>query len=517
MIRYRFTFIVIFLITITDWASVSVFGPLIIEITQSLSVTIGMMGMIHSLFLILSGILSFLWAFLENRYTRKKLFMIAVSLYSLGLFLTCISLNIITFFFSRILSAVGFGALLPLSNSIIIDLRPSEKRTNSFALLGMAMFLGSGTGIMLSGLLLGLFSWRVLIFLLSLVSMITTFFLIPISIPKRGITEKSLTIVLSQDEVQYTHRLGLVEMRQFTKTKTNIHFMLMFFIHDFVMGTVSFYFITLLRVDVGFTPFTAMITQILIFIPQLFGVSLWGKKADKEFRKRANGKVIILLFTIILGSGFSITAYALGPTHVTLFIMCLMVFSYMTSSTPSIAYSILGDINPPEVRSTAFSLGNLSGLVGRSVGIALCGFLYQSVFNTYHHIFLIWQIIFVVGIILVLISPLNQISLDLRNLTRLLEQRVKDLVDQKKIVEREKSEDPLEMILKNQMVLANRQKELAKNQYYLTKMLYYSLEVIRRILKSVNFVNGEDEENNHELHLTEVVDKIENYIRNGSM
>ena len=224
MIRYRFTFIVIFLITITEWASVSVFGPLIIEITQSLSVTIGMMGMIHSLFLILSGILSFLWAFLENYYTRKKLFMIAVSLYSLGLFLTCISLDLITFFFSRILSAVGFGALLPLSNSIIIDLRPSEKRTNSFALLGMAMFLGSGTGIMLSGLLLGLFSWRVLIFLLSLVSMITTFFLIPISIPKRGITEKSLTTVLSQDDVQYTYRFGLVEMRQFTKSKTNIHY-----------------------------------------------------------------------------------------------------------------------------------------------------------------------------------------------------------------------------------------------------------------------------------------------------
>jgi hypothetical protein len=96
-----------------------------------------------------------------------------------------------------------------------------------------------------------------------------------------------------------------------------------------------------------------------------------------------------------------------------------------------------------------------------------------------------------------------------------LEQRVKHLVDQAKVVEREKSEDPLVMVLNNQMVLANRQKELAKNQYYLTKMLYYSLEVIRRVLKSINCVNREDEENNYELHLTEVVDKIENYIRNG--
>lgn len=515
--RNRFTFIVIFLIIISEWASVAVFGPLVIEITHNLSLTVGIIGIIHSLFLICSGIVSFIWAFVENRYSRKRLLMLSLCVYSLGLFLTTISSNIYTFLSSRIFSAVGFGALLPLSNSIIIDLCPSEKRTNSFALLGMAMFLGYGAGIILSGLLLGIVSWRILLFILFLASTTTILLIIPIYIPKRGISEKSLTDVLSQDEYQYTYRLGLTEMKLFIKTKTNIHFMLMFFIHDFVIGTVSFYFITLLRSDVGFTPFSAMITQIIIFIPQLFGVSLWGRKADKQFQKRTNGKVIVLLFTIILGSGFSITAYSLSPTYVTLFIVLLMVFSFMTSSAPSIAYSILGDINLPEVRSTAFSLGNLSGLVGRSLGIAMCGLLYQGFFNSYYHIFFLWQLIFVMGIILVLIRPLRQVSLDLINLTQILEQRRKEMVERKKVQEKlSKSppKDPLIMVLDNQMVLAKLQRKLTKNQYYLTKMLYYSLEVIRRVSTSLN---NKEEEDNHDLRLTEIVEKIENYIKNISM
>ena len=59
----KFTFVVIFLITITEWASVSVFGPLVIEITQSLALDVGVVGMTHSLFLMFSGVLSFIWAF----------------------------------------------------------------------------------------------------------------------------------------------------------------------------------------------------------------------------------------------------------------------------------------------------------------------------------------------------------------------------------------------------------------------------------------------------------------------
>lgn len=499
MMKFRITFIVLFLLTIVEWASVSVFGPLIIDITHSLSLTVSVVGITHSFFLLFSGILSFLWSYLENFYPRKQLLVVSLCFYSCGLFITCISSDLIPFFLSRMISAIGFGALLPLTNSIIVDLSPSENRTNSFALLGMALFLGTGAGIILSGLFLGVISWRLLVFILFLVSIISAFLFISIPIPQRGNVEN--------DNI---YRLGLAELKDFLKTTTNIHLILLFFIHDFVIGTITFYFVTLLRADAGFTPFSAMITQITVFIPQLFGVSLWGKKADSAYQKRTNGKIITLLFTILIGSGFSITAYAISPVYIPLFIGLLMVYSFMTSSTLSITYSILGDINLPEVRSVAFSLGNLSGLIGRSVGIAMCGFLYRRFVNSYSQIFLLWQFILVGGIIITLIRPLNHVSIDLKNITWMLDQRVKNQSAYKSLKESKPSlKDPLTMVLDNQMVLATQQKKLAKNQFYLSKMLYYSLEVIRRVLLSIN---KEDEESNG-FSLTEVVNKIESYIK----
>ncbi|MHA2127832.1 MAG: hypothetical protein ACXACO_21125 [Promethearchaeota archaeon] len=50
--------------------------------------------------------------------------------------------------------AIGFGAFLPLSNSIVIDLRPSGDRSRIFALLGVSVFIGFGTGNILGGMLI---------------------------------------------------------------------------------------------------------------------------------------------------------------------------------------------------------------------------------------------------------------------------------------------------------------------------------------------------------------------------
>ena len=144
----------------------------------------------------------------------------------------------------------------------------------------------------------------------------------------------------------------------------------------------------------------------------------------------------------------------------------------------------------------------------------MCGLLYRSYFNSYHQIFLLWQLIFVAGIIFVLIRPLRQVSLDLISLTRLLEQRRKEMVDHKKaketVIPQSPPKDPLIMVLDNQLILAKQQRKLTKNQYYLTKMLYYSLEVIRRVLTCIN---KKEEEDNDGLRLTEVVERIENYIK----
>ena len=61
-------------------------------------------------------------------------------------------------------------------------------------------------------------------------------------------------------------------------------------------------------------------------------------------------------------------------------------------------------------------------------------------------------------------------------------------------------------VLKNQRKLAERQLKLAESQRYTTKLLYYSLEVMKRVLYSIN---NKKEFN----HAPEIDSKIIEYVK----
>ncbi|MFX1327980.1 MAG: hypothetical protein ACFE91_07530 [Promethearchaeota archaeon] len=70
-IANSYTLIVILLINLSGWTAISIFGPLALEIANGLSVGVSIMGIIHSICLVFSGIMSFLWASLEHKYSRS--------------------------------------------------------------------------------------------------------------------------------------------------------------------------------------------------------------------------------------------------------------------------------------------------------------------------------------------------------------------------------------------------------------------------------------------------------------
>ena len=239
------------------------------------------------------------------------------------------------------------------------------------------------------------------------------------------------------------------------------------------------------------------------------------KLADKKFVKNPNGKVMTLFLIITLGPLFSILAYLVISLNLIIFILCLLMFALITSSTISIAYSVLVDVNPPELPATAFSLSNFSALCGRSIGIAVCGTLYRYYFHAYSPIFLIWKIIFLSGLALSLLKPRKTVPLEMDKLAILLRNRLKEEKDKTKEVRVEEKElitikDILFIVLKNQRELAEKELILAESQRYLTKLLYYSLEVTRRVIKSID---NKKEENFELKHPLEIESKIIEYLK----
>lgn len=472
----------ILIVNISVWACISVFGPLIIDITESLSVSKSIIGTVHSLFLIISALFSIGWALLEKRYPRKMLLISAILLFSTSFFFTSLSSNLFTFFISRLISAIGFGAVIPLMNSIMIDLHPIEKRTKGFALLGTTTFLGFGAGIIITGVLLTMTTWRTILFILSINCLICLIIFSMMRMPKK----------MNLNDTQF---FKIEKIKGLLHKHSNCFFILFFFIYDFVVGTVSFYMIPLIRTDFGYDPFTSMVIHLVIFAPQLIGAPYWGRKADRKFLKEPEGKVKTLFTTIVFGSLFSISAYSLHWFNVIFFILLLMVFTFITSSSTSIGYSILGDINTPKLRTTIFSLVNLSSIGGRSIGIALCGVLYDILKVNYSTIFLLWQLVFMMGLILSLIVPRKSVP------SELLEKRILNI----EIEETSQStslNDVVNMLLENQKKLAITLKNITEKQFYLTKFVYYSLELINRTLNRTNYSQNEKQNSIESIKVT---------------
>jgi MFS family permease len=445
------------------------------------------------------------WAFLEDRYSRKTLLIGTVGIFLSGLFLTSLSFNFLSFFWFRMMSAAGFGALLPLTGSIIIDLHSSERRTKAFALLGTSTFIGFGAGSVLVGILLGMASWRSIVFILSITCIISLLFFSMMKIPKKGATEKSLKNSLSNNTQHYSFRFRFAELKYITVTRSNRYFIIFFFIHDFVVGTISFYLIPLIRSDFGYDPFNSMIIQLIIYLPLLIGTPYWGKVADRRFGRDQGGKVKTLFSTITIGPLFSILAYSLSWLPPSIFVACLMMFTFITSSATSIAYSILGDINPPELRSGIFSLANLSAIVGRSVGILVCGVLYDNLQMRYSTIFLLWQIIFLTGLSLCLLIPKKAVTSEMENLTRLLEKRASEMSNQsirEEGAQPSTLKDILNQVLENQMKMAKMLKNVTEDQFYLTKIVYYSLELIKRTIGRPDKVHEQEENEVESIRIT---------------
>ncbi|MHA2398730.1 MAG: MFS transporter [Promethearchaeota archaeon] len=475
-----FTVVSILILNISSWASVSVFGPLILDISQSLLLQSGITGAVHSLFLIVSGISSFLWAVLGTRSSPKKLLICALLKYSGALSLTSFSGNLITFVLFRVIAAIGFGSLLPLTSLIFLDLYPPERKTKSLALLGTSTFVGFGAGNVITGVLLGNVSWRAILFILSLTCLLSSIIFTFSRIPKQRTSRLSLDNHMNAFRVQRT------DLNSLTKTRSNIFLIGFFFIYDFVIGTTSFYLIPLLRADFSFTPFASMLIQTLTYLPLLVGIPYWGKKADKRSLKDPRGKIKLLLSTVSIGPFASIIAFSFGKVHIGFFIGGLMVFTFITSSATSIAYSILGDINFPELRTTVFSFGNLSAILGRSFGIAFCGVLYNTISLNYSFIFLMWQVIFLLGLPFMLLLPRRRVPLEMEKVSKLIEKQ-----DQSKkltfagneITQTNKIEVIIENVLDNQMNIIKTLRKLAKSQYFLSKMMYYTLEVVKRTIR----------------------------------
>lgn len=115
-------------------------------------------------FMLVNGILIPITAYLFNKYSYRKLFLVALVLFTIGSLICAISMNFPIMMVGRVLQAIGAGVLMPLGLIVIITIYPPEKRGAAMGTMGIAMILAPAIGPTLSGYIVQNYHWNVMFY-----------------------------------------------------------------------------------------------------------------------------------------------------------------------------------------------------------------------------------------------------------------------------------------------------------------------------------------------------------------
>ncbi|HDC7584865.1 TPA: DHA2 family efflux MFS transporter permease subunit [Staphylococcus aureus] len=115
-------------------------------------------------FMLVNGILIPFTAYLFNKYSYRKLFLVALVLFTIGSLICAISMNFPIMMVGRVLQAIGAGVLMPLGSIVIITIYPPEKRGAAMGTMGIAMILAPAIGPTLSGYIVQNYHWNVMFY-----------------------------------------------------------------------------------------------------------------------------------------------------------------------------------------------------------------------------------------------------------------------------------------------------------------------------------------------------------------
>jgi multidrug resistance protein len=98
--------------------------------------------------------------YLAARFGLKRLFLVSVAGFTVASMLCGMSQSLMQIVLFRILQGLFGAALVPLSQTVLIDINPPERRGSAMALWGVAVMAGPVLGPVLGGWLTEAYSWR---------------------------------------------------------------------------------------------------------------------------------------------------------------------------------------------------------------------------------------------------------------------------------------------------------------------------------------------------------------------
>src|SRR5690625_4126329 len=156
-------------------------GTALPPIMHDLQISESTVQWLQSIFMLVNGIMIPISAFLIERFTTRRLFLTAMSLFAVGTFICAVASGFSFLLAGRVLQASGAGIMMPLMQSIMFLIFPIEKRGTAMGMFGLVIAFAPAIGPSLSGWLVDQFPWRsvfIVVLPIAIANIIAAYFLL---------------------------------------------------------------------------------------------------------------------------------------------------------------------------------------------------------------------------------------------------------------------------------------------------------------------------------------------------
>jgi len=317
------------------------------------------LGLVGTVFMVVHAVFSVPLGILADKWIRKNIIAIGVSIWSVATFCTGLVQNFTQLLITRAAVGIGEASYAPSATSLISDNYPVEKRAKVISIFHLGMFFGGTLGMVLSGIIGTHLGWRACFFIVAIPGLILAYSALKIKETRH--THQNINDVNTKNILNLFKSLPYVmcliagTMLTFTSSAI-ISWMTQFFIryHNYSVDQAS---LTIgLAVLIGGPP----------------GIYTGGHVSDYLFNKYKLPRSIGMAFAFLLAT--PLMYITITTQNEVLLLVSLVIATFLMTWYYGPMVALIQDIVPGSLKATAFAFYLFfAHLVGSTPAPALIG------------------------------------------------------------------------------------------------------------------------------------------------
>lgn len=277
-------------------------------IATALSVSITDIRLMISASLLTSAATMIFWGFLGDKFSKKYVLIFSSIVWILASFYIYFTTDFEGLFLGQILFGLGFGAVWPISYSLLGDIVKPENRGKVFSVVNLTTGLGLVIGLFLGSGFQA--DWRFPFLIVSLLGTanIILFLFIGTDL-KRGGAEHELKQVLAEGAI-YKYEIKREHLKTIWKKRTNLNLFLQG-IPGMIPWAVLLLIVPIYFQHLGFEANTANLITLLSQASNVVGALFAGWYGDRLAIKSQRNRLLFIGLAILIPVPFFISAFLL--------------------------------------------------------------------------------------------------------------------------------------------------------------------------------------------------------------